>query len=251
MLRFEYINQEYRELVLNIKRWFNNSTATLFDKRNVIKVVEFEGKKFVVKSFKLPNPINSVAYRYFRKSKAKRSYENSIELLKRGINVPKPIGYVEFGGLVLRKSFFISELLEFDFEIRDVLRDEDFEDRKRILKEFTKFSYSLHQKGIYHLDYSPGNILITKKGGNYSFALVDLNRVKFLNFSDELRFKSLSRFSASNVDIELIAKEYAELSGITEEFAKNALNKYHQKHQEYLQRKKRLKKIKKLSKEGR
>ncbi len=243
-MRYEYIESAYEPFVRNIKREFQNSDKTLFDKRNVIKVVEYEGKKFVVKSFKLPNPVNSVAYRYLRKSKARRSYENSIELLKRGVNVPKPIGYIEFGSLVLKESFFISELLEFDFEIREVLGEEDFEDRERILREFVKFSYSLHQKGVYHLDYSPGNILITKQNGGYSFALVDLNRVKFTDFSDDLRFKSLSRFSASDADIELIAKEYARLSGICEEFAQKTLHKYHRKHQKYLQRKKLLKSFK-------
>ena len=49
-----------------------------------------------------------------------------------------------------------------------------------ILRQFIRFSYLLHQKGIEFLDNSPGNTLIKKnEKGVYDFYLVDLNRMKF------------------------------------------------------------------------
>ena len=241
---YKAINPNYISLVKNIKSYFEKSSNTLFQKRNTLKIIEFNNKKLVAKSFKIPNFINKIAYKYFRDSKAKRSYFNSIKLQELGVNTPAPIGYIEFGKFTLQESFYVSELFEHDFEIRAVLNDSSFENREQILKEFVAFSYDLHNKGIYHIDYSPGNVLIKQEENIYKFAIVDVNRMKFIKFNNELRFKNLSRFSTSIEDLELIASEYAKISNINEKYAKDTLLKYHNEHQEYLERKKRLKALK-------
>ena len=135
-------------------------------------------------------------------------------------------------------------IFAYDFEIRDVLNERDFQDREMILEAFVSFSYDLHQKGVYHIDYSPGNVLVKKETEGYLFSLVDVNRMKFLNFDDDLRFKNLSRFSASREDTQLIAKHYAKVSGIEESYALKRLFFYHDKHQQYRANKKRLKAMK-------
>jgi len=244
MIKSKTIHQSYHNLAIDIKHYFQTSDDTIFKKRNTIKIVEFLDEKFAVKSFRVPNFINQIAYRYIRDSKAKRSYLNSIRLLELGVSTPQPIGYVEFGTFGLKESFYISRFFEYDFEIRAVFNDSSFDNREQILREFVAFSYDLHNKGVYHIDYSPGNVLIKKEDTRYKFAIVDVNRMKFINFSDELRFKNLSRFSTSMQDLEFIAIEYAKVSGIDTQYAKDTLLKYHNKHQEYLQRKKRLKKLK-------
>jgi serine/threonine protein kinase len=232
------------KLCQNIESYFLDSSEVITAKRNVIKIVDYEDKKFVIKSFKIPNIINQFAYRFIRSSKAKRSYENALKLIKLGINTPKPKCYKENFTPLLGSSYYVCELFNYDFEIRDVLKDSSFLDRDKILREFVKFSYDLHQKGVYHIDYSPGNVLIKRENDNYIFSLIDLNRMKFIDFSDELRFKNLSRFSASDEDTRFIAKEYAILSNIDENFAQDRLLFYHNKHQNYLLNKKRLKSIK-------
>ena len=244
-MKYHIINSNYKTLLLNIKEIFNSSNNTIFQQRNTLKTIDYNNQKLVIKSFKIPNFINKIAYRYFRDSKAKRSYLNSVKLQELGVNTPSPIGYVEFGKFTLQESFYISEFFEHDFEIRAVLNDSSFENREQILKEFVAFSYDLHNKSVYHIDYSPGNVLIKKEDSHYKFAIIDVNRMKFIKFNNELRFKNLSRFSTSLEDLEFIAKEYAKVLGIDKEFAKKTLLKYHNKHQEYLQRKKRLKKLKK------
>ena len=60
-----------KTLIDNIEDYFEESTTVLYDKRNVIRVVNFEGEEYVVKAFKVPNLVNRLVYRYFRPSKAK------------------------------------------------------------------------------------------------------------------------------------------------------------------------------------
>lgn len=179
------------DFLKNIKTYFENSkNIVIYDKRNIIKIIEYQNKKFVVKSFKTPHFLNQIVYKFFRDSKAKRSYENSIILEEMGINTPKPIGYIEFPTTFrFTESFYISEFFDYDFEIRALFKDENFQDREEVLKKFVEYSYNLHNKGIYHLDYSPGNILVKKVDAIYTFSIIDVNRMKFTKFDDKLRMQ--------------------------------------------------------------
>lgn len=79
------------------------------------------------------------------------------------------------------------------------------------MRQFTKFSFDLHEKGIEFLDHSPGNTLIKKIESNqYEFYLVDLNRMKFHNNMDfEARMKNLRRLTPKEDMIAVISNEYA------------------------------------------
>ena len=246
-MNYKSISQNFHNFLICIQDSFKNTdNQTLFQQRNTIKLIEHNGKKYAVKSFKAPHLLNQIVYRYFRASKAQRSYENAVKLQELGVNTPAPIGYVEFPSLFLfKESYYISEFFDFDFEIRAVLTDDTFTDREKILKAFVAFSYDLHNKGVYHVDYSPGNVIIKKLKDGYEFAIIDVNRMKFIEYDDEIRFKNLSRFSTSSEDLEFIAREYAVLAQMDEDFAIRTLRKYHNEHQQYLVNKKRLKALKK------
>jgi hypothetical protein len=245
-VKYRVVLEKYTDFICSIKEYFMRSHTILFQERNTIKRIEYEKHTYVIKSFKIPHLLNQIVYRFFRASKAERSYENSIRLVALGVNTPKPIGYSEFPSLLLfKESYYISEFYDFDFEIRAVLSDMNFEDRETILKNFVAFSYDLHNKGVYHVDYSPGNVIIKKLEEGYEFAIIDVNRMKFIVYDDEMRFKNLSRFSTSDEDLEFIAKNYAKVSDIDEAFAIKTLWKYHNEHQQYLVNKKRLKALKK------
>jgi len=238
--------EKYTDFICSIKEYFIRSHTILFQERNTIKCIVYQEHTYVIKSFKPPHLLNQIVYRFFRASKAQRSYENALQLMKLKVNTPVPIGYIEFPSLFLfKESYFVSEFYDFDFEIRAVLADENFEDRENILKSFVAFSYDLHNKGIYHVDYSPGNVIIKKLPDGYEFAIIDVNRMKFIEYDDEMRFKNLSRFSTSAEDLEFIAKHYAKIGDIDEAFAISTLRKYHNEHQQYLVNKKRLKALKK------
>jgi len=240
------INQnfpDFEKFAQTIKQKFEKNGEIIADNRNIIKILEYNQQKVVVKSFKIPNPVNRFAYRFLRKSKAKRSFLNAQKLIDLNINTPLPIAYVEYFQPLLKESFYISEYFDYDFEIRAVLKNENFKNREKIFKSFISFTYSLHQKGVYHIDYSPGNILVKIKNNQYHFSIVDINRMKFIKYNNALRFKNLSRFSATEKDTTFFAREYAKIANINETYALEKLFYYHNKHQKYIENKKRLKKL--------
>src|SRR5690554_3820205 len=63
--------------------------------RNTIKLFKLKDQVVNIKSFKIPNLVNKVAYRYVRKSKAERSFRYAQVLLEKGIGTPKPIAFSE------------------------------------------------------------------------------------------------------------------------------------------------------------
>ncbi|MEG0983821.1 lipopolysaccharide kinase InaA family protein, partial [Algoriella sp.] len=110
-------------------------------------------------------------------------------------------------------SYYFCELVEADLTYRELVEIPTWENREEILKQFTKFTFDLHEAGIEFLDHSPGNTLIKQVGENqYEFYLVDLNRMNFhdsMNF--EQRMKNFSRLSPYKEMVEIMAKEYAKL----------------------------------------
>ncbi|TDE30353.1 Kdo domain containing protein [Flavobacterium ranwuense] len=191
-----------------------NSKGTLFGdgKRNKIKLFELEGKTINIKSFKIPNLINKVAYKYFRKSKARRSFEYASALLEKGIGTPQPIAFLEnYNWLGLTDSYYASEHLETELTFRELVEIPSYPDHDAILRQFTKFSFDLHEKGIEFLDHSPGNTLIKKVSENqYQFFLVDLNRMNFHKAMDfNQRMENLSRLTPKKEMIAIMSDEYA------------------------------------------
>ena len=192
------------------------TTGTVFGdgQRNMIKLFTVDGTTINIKSFKIPNIINQIAYKYFRKSKARRSYEYAVKLLQSGIGTPEPLAYVEhFNWLGLQTSFYASEHLQAELTFRELELQPDYPDHENILRQFTVFTYLLHQKGIEFLDHSPGNTLIKNEGNaRYSFYLVDLNRMNFHDaMSFDLRMKNFSRLTPKKELIEIMSDEYAKL----------------------------------------
>ena len=193
-----------------------NSTGSLFGdgQRNTIKLFKLDDKTVNIKSFKIPNIVNQIAYKYFRKSKAKRSYEYANKLLENGIGTPQPVAYAEnLGVLGLQESYYVSEHISCELTFRELVQIPDFPDHDDILRQFVKFTFSLHEKGIEFLDHSPGNTLIKKEeNGTYSFFLVDLNRMNFHDEMDfDMRMKNFSRLTPKKEMISIMSNEYAKL----------------------------------------
>jgi hypothetical protein len=214
--------------------------------RNLIKIFKLiDNSTINIKSFKKPNLINKIAYKYFRKSKAKRSFEYASKLMEMQIGTPKPIAFFEnFDVVGLNESYYVCEHLENVFEFRAIVQNEEFENRVEIIRQFTKFTFQLHQNGVEFLDHSPGNTLIKdNKDGTYSFYLVDLNRMKFHESIDfETRMKNLSHLTPQKDMIVSMANEYAKLSGEKEQNVFETMWKYTSDFQFRYHRKKRIKK---------
>jgi len=180
--------------------------------RNVIKILAFEGKSYNIKSFKKPNLLNRIVYRFFRKSKAERSFLYAERLLDAGVLTPTPEAFVEETALfTFGQSYYISTQLEYDFTIRKLVDDAETENYENILRKFTQFTYGLHEKGIHFLDHSPGNTLIKYDGSDYQFYLVDLNRMEFKTLSYDERMANFARLSPKDKMLDIISDEYAQL----------------------------------------
>ncbi len=231
--------EHYKELLENIREYFDDARLSIHKARNEIKIISFSGQGLVVKSFKVPNIINKFVYTFFKDTKAKKSYANSIKIID---FVPKPIGYIEFKKFgLLDDSYFVSENFEYDFTIREPLLDPQFDNKEKIFRAFAKFTYDLHQKDIYHLDYSPGNILIKKENDDFVFKIVDINRMQFKNLSLEERLKNFSKLWAKDEDLEIIVKAYAELMHNDEKLCVAKALAYSRAHKYKKNIKKRLK----------
>ncbi|TVZ51778.1 lipopolysaccharide kinase InaA family protein [Dokdonia sp. Hel_I_53] len=182
-------------------------------KRNSLKLFDLGNVTINVKSFKVPNLVNRVAYKSFRDSKARRSFEYAHILLERGVLTPQPIAYFEEEGLLFGKSYYVSNHLSYDLTYRDLCKESPYLGNEKILKAFTAFTYELHQKEINFLDHSLGNTLIVIKDEGYDFYLVDLNRMKFGPMDFKARMRNFARLSPREEDIIIMAREYAVLSG--------------------------------------
>lgn len=244
------IHQKFKSREIELRNFIKNfnSTGILFGdgQRNIIKLFELDGKTINIKSFKIPHFINKIAYRFFRKSKAKRSFEFAARLMEMNIGTPKPIAFYEnHDAIGLKDSYYVCEHLENVFEFRDLVENKTFENRATIISQFTQFTFNMHQRGIEFLDHSPGNTLIKKRpDGNYDFFLVDLNRMNFHSSMDfNLRMKNFSRLTPHKEMIVLISKEYAKI--YPEKTEAQILEKmwfYTREFQEKFQKKRRIKK---------
>lgn len=212
-------------------------------KRNKIKIFQLGKTQVNVKSFKIPNAVNKVAYKFFRKSKARRSFEYANFLISKNVGTPYPIAYIEEEtALAFGKSYYISEHLEADLTFRELVQILNFKNHEDILRAFTRFTFQLHEKGIKFLDHSPGNTLIKINNGDYKFFLVDLNRMEFGEMNFEERMLNFSRLTPKKEMIAVMANEYSKHYNKPEDEIFEKMWNYTAAFQEKFFRKKRLKK---------
>ncbi len=238
-MKINLIDNSYSKLAHSIQSYFKDSSHSIHKARNEIKIIEYDNQKFVVKSFKIPHIVNKIVYSFFRNSKAKKSYDNAIKISP---FVPKAIAYIEFKKFgLIHDSYFISNQFDYDFTIREPLLDLEFKDREKIFQEFADFTYQLHEENIYHLDYSPGNILIKQEKDNYIFKIVDINRMEFKKLTLEERLKNFSKLWAKDEDMSIIVKEYAKIINKDEKYCIKKAIHFSQKNKDFKNLKKRLK----------
>lgn len=247
------INKNYeKELLVKILKNFDKIGEYVVPPgRNEIKRVVVNEKKFLktinIKKFKKPNFISNIIYKYTKGSKAKRSFEYAKKLLEKNIGTPEPIAYFDKFGKEER-DYYISEDLKYDFTCREIFWPEDYEKvktehwykkieekREKVIRQFAKFSYDLHEKGIQFEDYSPGNVLIVEKNENFEFYLVDLNRMKFdAKMNIKSRMKNVSRMMEDENLAKIFCNEYAKCCKLPEKIFYKNLNRFIKKHKNYV-----------------
>jgi hypothetical protein len=241
---FADISQDLKGSITHFVHHFDTEgTYYIKPGRNSIKLKELDGLTVNVKSFKIPHIFNRIAYKFLRKSKARRSFENASFLLERGIGTPKPLAYFEyFSGLGFQKSFYVSEHLESDITFRELITNPDYPEHEKILVAATDFTFKLHENNILFKDHSPGNTLIKKTATGYDFFLVDLNRMNFKPLSFEERIKNFSRLTPKEEMVRVMSNRYAELINRNPEEVFELMWKHTKMFQEKYHRKRKLKK---------
>lgn len=206
---YQHLEPELDKLIQN----FDARGVTFdYEKRNKMRSVKVNDLNINIKSFKIPFLINQIAYKFFRKSKAERSYANAKTLLEIGIKTPQPIAYYEFfSAYGIKSSYYLSEQVAYDMMYRSLVADPAYPEHEKILRQFTRFTFQMHEKGIFFKDHSPGNTLIKKNGDNYEFYLVDLNRMKFFDLDFDARISNFARLTPKKEMVAIMSDEYAKL----------------------------------------
>ena len=231
----------YSSSILQAISDFDTSGNTVLKgDRNTIKSIEIEGLHLNIKQFKTPNFFNAFVYKYIRKSKARRSYEYGTILTQKSILTPTPIAYFETSSWWgLNQSYYVSQHVSYDFDFRVLIHDLKLQNRVEILKQFTAFTFKLHQQNVNFLDHSPGNTLIVKTDvDEYDFYLIDLNRMRFESMNFKKRMHNFRRLWLSKTMIHIMSKECAALSGFNMSDIQSGMLQYSRQFQKKIDSKK-------------
>ncbi len=219
----------------------------IYRARNSVYTTTVDGLTLNIKAFRKPSFPNNYIYTHIRQSKARRSYYNAQRLINLGIDTPSPVGYIEnVENGQLTTSYYISLQLQGHGDMRRWLENPV---AREALPALAKFLYTLHQKGVWHKDFSPGNVLFKRDkttDSGFRFFLIDLNRMEFDMYARGRQLRNLaSIYIESEEETARFARMYAQAAGLdAPQTEAEALRLYHK----YLDHKRRLKRLKNMFK---
>ena len=175
------VNPQYKYLQNRIGQLpaiFEKEGELLYRGRNEVRLFDWEGQQVVVKRFKRHNLLKRIIYTIFRESKAQRSFENACQLRARGFQTPKEIAYIELrsAGTIAQVYYLCAYTAAQPIRPR-LIEQESFD--RSLATAYARYVASLHEAGVLHRDLNPTNVLYTEEQGQYSFELIDINRMQF------------------------------------------------------------------------
>lgn len=204
-----------KEFVLSVPERFARGEGKVIHKgRNELRTLTYDGTRYVVKSYRIPNFINRFVYGVFRPSKAKRAYEHALLLQNIGVGTPQPVAYMNIRkGLLFDRSYLIT--LESDCPyIYQQLFEQHFDCEEAVLRQVGRTTALLHEHGYAHKDYGRANILFKQEtDGSIKLDIVDLNRMAIGPLDLKSGCKNLERLPAKPQMHRWIAEEYAKVRG--------------------------------------
>lgn len=241
----------YRSGIVDLHRSFGHRGVTIHSGRNLIKIVTVthtgcEPLEVAVKAFQVPARPRGFVYAHFRRSKALRSMLHARKLREMGIDTPDPVASIEYHDSgCLRHGYYVCRYWPHDQDLTTLLYGGATlgSGMTGLLDELARFTFVQHQKGVLHLDYNPGNILARSKGKGFDFALVDLNRLRFVHPDLEARMDALIRLTNVADYLRVIGRRYAGLYGADpEDFCRRLARR----HLRFVAGRRRMKAVKSL-----
>lgn len=206
------INPAYEALadfVRALPRRFEREGRILYQGRNQIKLFEVDGKELNVKRYHIPSGPNRIIYSYWRRPKAVRAYRHALQLEAKGFDTPSPIAYILCTrGSLLSESYFICP--QYDGNTLYEIGKHPAEENADIFRALGAYTARLHEAGIYHTDFSPGNILFRRTSEGIHFALIDINRMRFGKVSVRKGCANFARLWGREAAFRLMADTYAQ-----------------------------------------
>lgn len=215
--------QSMQDFLLGLpKRMDEEGEYVYGGKRNLIKRFTAPGREqLIVKRYHRPRFINLFVYSWnLRKPKGVRAFQYATILRQHGIGTPEPIAYMEdrHEGL-LKESWLITTQCPYAHLLYE-MGTAEASVYEPVAKALAAFTAHMHEEGIVHKDFSPGNILWDKdQGGNIVFSLVDINRMYFGTVDIHRGCANFARLWGPKRFIELLVREYARLRHFDEEEA--------------------------------
>jgi len=134
----------------------------------------------------------------FKPSKAKRSWNGAMELMRRGITTAAPIAYFEkIDDKTLKQNFYICEYVKDDCSIGQLFSafargESSFPNLspENVFSQLAQFCHKMHSRGIHFRDLSGGNILVNILSNNtLRFSLIDTARIHSFTHPIPLRLR--------------------------------------------------------------
>ena len=177
-----YVNPKYSDFerqLIKVPQGNVRYEQVYEDGRNFVDRISTGGKSFVVKQYREVPFWKRMLYSSLLKSKAQQAYEKANYLLEHGIETAPPVAYIVVRRMgFYHTSYFVSEYLPYIpgrrmWHLIKVRREHE-----KILTGYMNFKRLLTEKGIDITDADPNNTLVYKRGDEYHFAQIDINRIK-------------------------------------------------------------------------
>lgn len=216
--RFYGLHPDYEDLEPFVctlpERFEAGEGEVIYQGRNTLRRMEYNGLQLVVKSFAHPSIVNRVVYGTLRGSKAKRSFLYAKAFQSIGVGTPQPVAWLDQRkGLLLDKSYYVSLLSVCHFRYEDLFKQE-VSCMEQVLRGIGKQTALLHINGYAHKDYGRGNILFQPLAdGQLKLEVVDLNRMYIGKIDLKKGCKNFCRLPATPQMHLWMAEEYANVRG--------------------------------------
>lgn len=181
----------------------------IYSGRNTLFTVNAGERVACVKAFRRVRFIKGVIYGFFRRSKARSSFENASRLRSMGFDSPAPLAYCETRtrlGLYDRGYY----ICDYHPELVETRCWERWPDRDAFVGALGREMGRLADAGVLFEDFSPGNVMCRRgPGGGYEFWYVDVNRTRFDVWSRRRLMSMFKRINIVEAETARLARAFA------------------------------------------